>query len=169
MKESKGSKENDIEFELQVNLFIKKLSKSIESFQFNVSIALFYEVYKVFKKALEKKLAKKTLVQNMIKIMKLLIPFTPHLAHECLSSLGEKNFEKWPKINELLIEKDIKIKMPIQINGKTRDILDVKKDLSEREIFELVVKSTKVKKYMQNKKIFRTIFVKNKIVNYIIK
>ena len=45
----------------------------------------------------------------------------------------------------------------------------MKKDLSEREIFELVVKSTKVKKYMENKKIFRTIFVKNKIVNYIIK
>ena len=169
LKESKGSKEDDIKFELQVNLFIKKLSKSIESFQFNVSIALIYEVYRVFKKALENKLGKETLIQNLIKIMKLLIPFTPHLAHECLSALGEKDFEKWPKINESLIEKDIKIKMPIQINGKTRDILDVKKDLSEDEIFELVVKSSKVKKYMENKKIFRTIFVKNKIVNYIIK
>ena len=169
LKESKGSKENDIEFELQVNLFIKKLSKSIESFQFNVSIALFYEVYRVFKKALENKLGKETLIQNLVKIMKLLIPFTPHLAHECLSNLGEKDFEKWPEVNDLLIEKDIKIKMPIQINGKTRGILDVKKDLSEGEIFKLVVKSTKVKKYMESKKIFRTIFVKNKIVNYIIK
>ena len=48
----------------------------------------------------------------MIHVMKLFIPFTPHLAHECLSALGEKNFEKWPDINQSLIEKDIRIKMP---------------------------------------------------------
>ena len=101
--------------------------------------------------------------------MKLLIPFAPHLAHECLSTLGVKTFDKWPTINETLITKDEKIKMPVQINGKTRDILDIKKDLSEKELLEIVTKSIKIKKYTENKKILRTIFVKNKIVNYIIK
>ena len=101
--------------------------------------------------------------------MKLLIPFAPHFAHECLSTLGVKSFNKWPVINESLIKKDEKIKMPVQINGKTRDILDIKKDLSEDELLEIITKSDKIKKYTDNKKILRTIFVKNKIVNYIIK
>ena len=169
LKESNDTKKDGLDFEVQINLFTKKISKSIESFQFNVSIALFYEIYRVLKKALDKKISKKILVRNMIHVMKLFIPFTPHLAHECLSALGEKNFEKWPDINQSLIEKDIRIKMPVQIDGKTRDIIDVEKDLSENEILELAIKSPKIKKYTLNKKILRTIFVKNKIVNYIIK
>ena len=169
LKESNDTKKDGLDFEIQINLFTKKISKSIESFQFNVSIALFYEIYRVLKKALDKKISKKILVRNMIHVMKLFIPFTPHLAHECLSALGEKNFEKWPDINQSLIQKDIRIKMPVQIDGKTRDIIDVEKDLSENEILELAIKSPKIKKYTLNKKILRTIFVKNKIVNYIIK
>ena len=169
LKESNDTKKDGLDFEVQINLFTKKISKSIESFQFNVSIALFYEIYRVLKKALDKKISKKILVRNMIHVMKLFIPFTPHLAHECLSALGEKNFERWPDINQSLIEKDIRIKMPVQIDGKTRDIIDVEKDLSENEILELAIKSPKIKKYTSNKKILRTIFVKNKIVNYIIK
>ena len=169
LKESNDLKKDALDFEVQINLFTKKISKSIESFQFNVSIALFYEIYRVLKKALDKKISKKILVRNMIHVMKLFIPFTPHLAHECLSALGEKNFERWPDINQSLIEKDIRIKMPVQIDGKTRDIIDVEKDLSENEILELAIKSPKIKKYTSNKKILRTIFVKNKIVNYIIK
>ena len=169
LKESNDTKKDGLDFEVQINLFTKKISKSIESFQFNVSIALFYEIYRVLKKALDKKISKKILVKNMIHVMKLFIPFTPHLAHECLSALGEKNFEKWPDINQSLIQKDIRIKMPVQIDGKTRDIIDVEKDLSENEILELAIKSPKIKKYTLNKKILRTIFVKNKIVNYIIK
>ena len=169
LKESNDTKKDGLDFEIQINLFTKKISKSIESFQFNVSIALFYEIYRVLKKALDKKISKKILVKNIIHVMKLFIPFTPHLAHECLSALGEKNFEKWPDINQSLIQKDIRIKMPVQIDGKTRDIIDVEKDLSENEILELAIKSPKIKKYTLNKKILRTIFVKNKIVNYIIK
>ena len=101
--------------------------------------------------------------------MRLLIPFTPHLAFECLSLLGEKKFDTWPEVDETALGKSIKIKMPVQINGKTRDILEVEKDLSEESIIKIVIKSPKIKKYTENKKILRTIFVKNKIVNYIIK
>ena len=68
-----------------------------------------------------------------------------------------------------LLTVDEKIKMPVQINGKTREILDIKKDLSEEEFLVVVLKSPKIKKYLENKKVLRTIFVKNKIVNYIIK
>ena len=62
----------------------------------------------------------------------------------------------------------MQIKLVVQINGKTRDILEVKKDISEKDLNKLTAKSTKLKKYLVDKKISRTIFVKNKIINYII-
>ena len=74
--------------------------KSIEKFQFNVSIALFYEIYKVLKKALEDKVDKKILKKSLTNVMKLIIPFTPHFAHECLRAHGEKSFNKWPIADE---------------------------------------------------------------------
>ena len=59
-------------------------------------------------------------------LMKILIPFTPHIAYECLDVLGIKETKSWPKIMHKLIQKE-KIKMAIQINGKTRDVIEVEK------------------------------------------
>ena len=97
--------------------------------------------------------------------MKLLIPFTPHLAHECLELMGSQNKDDWPKIEKNIFEE---IKLAIQINGKTRDIITTKKDLNEKEINEIILNVSKAKKYIINKKIAKTHFVKNKIINYII-
>ena len=60
------------------------------------------------------------------------------------------------------------IKVAVQVNGKTRDILTVKKDLIEEEIEKIILKDSKAKKYIETKKITKRIFVKNKIINYII-
>ena len=75
---------------------------------------------------------------------------------------------QWPKVNEETV-KNSEIKMVVQINGRTRDVLNVKRNLEEAEISNLVNKSLKANKYIINKKILKTIFVKNKIINYIVK
>ena len=98
--------------------------------------------------------------------MKLMLPITPHLSHECLSLLECNDFNIWPKIDKINIKEEIKL--AIQINGKTRDILPIKKDLDEVEIKDLILKNSKAKKYIENKMIKKTIFVKNKIINYLI-
>ena len=59
--------------------------------------------------------------------------------------------------------------MVVQVNGKTRDVLNVDRNLEESQVDKLVKKSTKASKHMSDRKIVRTIFVKNKIINYIIK
>ena len=102
----------------------------------------------------------------MIKIMKLMIPFTPHLAHECLEVLNCTTMNKWPKINKL--EMIDKVKFVVQINGKMRDILDIKRNLKVEDINKIVNKDSKAKKFLKDKKIIKTIFVNNKIINYII-
>ena len=98
--------------------------------------------------------------------MKLMIPFTPHLAHECLELMKCKKIDEWPEIskNNLLEE----VKLAVQVNGKTRDIINVKKDTNEKEINKLIIKNSKASKYLIDKKVAKVIFVKNKIINFII-
>ena len=56
----------------------------------------------------------------------------------------------------------------VQINGKKRDLLILKKEVSEKEILEKVIKSEKSFKYLKNKEIKKTIYIKNKLINIIL-
>ena len=69
--------------------------------------------------------------------------------------------------NNKSIEKQVKL--AVQVNGKTRDIIEVKTNSTEKEINELIHNSSKARKYLEKSKVIKTIFVKNKILNYIIK
>tara|TARA_Y100000389_G_scaffold204332_1_gene256298 strand:+ start:423 stop:2945 length:2523 start_codon:yes stop_codon:yes gene_type:complete len=162
---SKGDIKLEKEFQTHVNSYVNKIDKSINDFRFNVSIALFYEVYKILNFYLEKKIGSNILKENIIKVMKQMTPFTPHLANECLELMKCKDGNTWPKIEKNSLEK---VKIAIQINGKTRDIISVKENINQQEINDLILKNSKAKKYIQGKKITKVIFVKNKIINYII-
>ena len=72
----------------------------------------------------------------------------------------------WPKISEKTAK--VNINLVIQIDGKTRDVISVKKDLEKSEIEKLSKETKKVGKYLSQKD-SKAIFVKNKIVNYILK
>ena len=56
----------------------------------------------------------------------------------------------------------------MQINGKTRDIIEVNEDATENEVKNIIIKNSKAKKYIIDSEIKKIIFVKNKIINYII-
>ncbi len=163
---SQNDKQSEL-FKKKIDIFIFKIDKSINNFQFNVAIAQFYEVYKFFNETIKKNINSQIVKECLIKIMKLMLPFTPHLSYECLTNLGCKDFNEWPIIDKKVLE-EININMVVQINGKTREVLSVNKDLDERSITSLTKVSEKIKKYLSNKKIKKTIFVKNKIINYII-
>ena len=72
--------------------------------------------------------------------------------------------EAWPTES---VKKKNKSKIAIQINGKTRDIISIDKNLKEEQI-GMIAKKSKAKKFLENKKIIKTIFVKGKIINYVI-
>ncbi|MAW17481.1 MAG: leucine--tRNA ligase [Candidatus Pelagibacter sp. TMED272] len=154
-------------FEEQINLFIYKIDNTIRNFQFNVAIANFYEVYRYFNESLKLKVSKTILLSNIIKIMKLMIPLTPHLAYECLTNLNCREINDWPEINSSFLDK-IKIALVVQVNGKTRDVIKVNKNLEEREVNKLITNTSKAYKHLADKKVKKTIFVKNKIINYIV-
>ena len=91
----------------------------------------------------------------------------PHLANECLEIIGAKNIIKWPIYDQKFIENE-SINIVIQINGKKRGLLNLKKDTDEKELLSLIKKDEKLNKYLESKKIRKQIFVKNKIINLII-
>ncbi len=167
-KNAKDEKDVNVEkkFNLEINSFVKKIDDSIDLFRFNVSIANFYEMFNIFKDNLNKPISAKVFKSNLIKLMKLMIPFTPHLAYECLEMLNCKDVENWPEIDKKNLVSEIKF--AVQVNGKTRDILNVEKNLKEEDINKIIIKKSKAYKYLKDKKVIKTIFIDNKIINYII-
>ena len=164
-KENKSTK--DKEFESTISNYILKITKLINNLQLNVVVANIYEIYNFMNQSLKKEISTKCFRKSLIDLMKILIPFTPHLSHECLELLDEKNIDKWPVIDEESINNQ-KIKIAIQINGKTREVLEVIKDLSKKDAIIYSKKNEKIKKHLLDKKIIKTIFVKNRIINYLI-
>ncbi len=160
--------QTDKEFETKFNNYILKITDLINNFQFNVVIANIYSIYSLFSKAVDEEISNKCLKKNFSNLMRMLIPFTPHLAHECLQQIGELATDKWPEIDQKFILNE-KIKIAIQINGKTKEIIEVKKDLIEKDAISESKKNIKIYDNLKNKEIIKTIFVKNKIINYLLK
>ena len=164
MKKNDMNKNDEEKFVKEIDNYVNKIDIAINNFRFNVAIAQFYELYNYFRDKLDSKLSNKVLKESVIKFMKLMIPFTPHLAYECLELLKCDTFNKWPDVNKNL---QLEVKFAVQINGKTRDIIAIKKDTLENEINDIIKDNFKIKKYFENQKVIKTIFVKNKIINYI--
>ena len=81
--------------------------------------------------------------------------------------IGAISIPIYPTISkEDLIEE--KINLVVQINGKKRAILKVKRDMIEREILEIIKLNQEVKKFINNQKIKKSIFVPNRLINIIL-
>ncbi len=162
-KNKKNTNDNDLD--LKINSYVNKITALINNFNLNVVVANVYEIYNIFNDYLNKDVSSECLKRNLVKLMKILIPFTPHLSHECLEMLDVKDIDRWPTIDKKLIGKE-KIKIAIQFNGKTRDVLEVEKDLSEKEIVKLCESNIKINERLKiNEQ--KIIFVKNRIINFI--
>ncbi len=163
-KEKKESKE---EIEIFTNQCIAKINFALEKFRYNVIIAVFHEIYSFLKKILEENKNYKNLLPNFQKILIVMSPVIPHLSSECLNIFGlEKNLN-WPKVDEKYLKSDERI-IVIQINGKKRNIITITKEMEEKELIAKIKEMKLVDKYIDNKKISKIIYVKNKLINIII-
>ena len=156
----------DNEFNLKINSFLNKVTTSIENFNLNVVVANVYEIYNLFNTNIEKEISNECLKKNIIKLMKVLIPFVPHLANECLEIHKIKDKNEWPVVDKKLVLEE-KIKLAVQINGKTRDIIEIKKNLNQNEVVRICKSMSKVKNKILENEIKKVIFVENRIINFI--
>ena len=97
-----------------------------------------------------------------------MMPLIPHFASECLQDLKDNSIQKWPKADKKFLDEE-NINFVIQINGKKKLILNTSKGISEEMLIKMIKNDNKTNQLLQNKKIIRSIFVKNKLINLIIK
>tara|TARA_B100000900_G_scaffold403934_1_gene411635 strand:- start:2859 stop:5273 length:2415 start_codon:yes stop_codon:yes gene_type:complete len=163
--------DNKISDEISIftNQIINKITINLENFHYNVIIANFHEIYNFLNKIIKmENLDPKILKDNYIKILCVMRPVLPHLITECLFNLNIKDVNMWPEIDQkYLVEKFVNI--VVQINGKKRSLINCKKDISESDLIKIIDDNADLKKYFENKKVLKHIYVKNKIINYIIK
>ena len=128
--EKDHKKDHDEEILKFTNKLTKKITENLESFSYNKIVANLHEMYSFINKQVDKKYSKKTLNENYKKMLILMSPVIPHFANECLNMMGENNNLNWPSYNkDMLVESDVEI--VIQINGKKRGLLKVKRDMNE--------------------------------------
>ena len=159
-----GSEGNDLtKF---TNQLINKITQNLEKFHYNVIVANFYEMYNFLIKEIDKPIKKEILIENYKKILILMNPFIPHFSNECLNTINENQIN-WPKISKKdLIEEDINF--VVQINGKKRAILKIKRDVVEKEILEIIKTNLEIEKFLKDQSIKKSIFVPNRLINIIL-
>ncbi len=143
---------------------IKKVTKDFENFHFNTAISALMEYLNVIvtKKEIEKDLFETLVI--------LLAPITPHLSEELWEMMGNKESifkTTWPKFDPKLVQED-KITLAIQINGKLRGTIEVDKEIAEKEAIKLAKENENVGKFLKGKKVKKEIFVKGKLVSFVV-
>tara|TARA_B100001765_G_scaffold10546_1_gene6160 strand:- start:116 stop:649 length:534 start_codon:yes stop_codon:yes gene_type:complete len=150
------------------NQLIDKVTKNLEKFNYNVIVANFYETYNFMNKEIDQSLNSKDLLINYKKILFLMVPLIPHFAFECLENLKETGNKDWPIANKKFLTSN-NVNIVIQINGKKKSIINTIKGINEEDLIGQVKNDIKIKKIIDNKNIIKSIFIKDKLINLIIK
>jgi len=148
---------------------IKKVSEDIELLSFNTAIAQMM----IFVNELTS--AETRPVTAVRTLLVLLCPFAPHLAEELWNRLdsrfpGLKGLaceQQWPEWNDAYLVED-EVEIIIQINGKLRDKIIVRKDSGKAELERIALASPKVKEATREKPVRKLIVVPNKLVNIVV-
>tara|TARA_A100000164_G_C21699619_1_gene672899 strand:- start:403 stop:786 length:384 start_codon:yes stop_codon:yes gene_type:complete len=126
-----------------------------------------YETYNFLTKLNSEKISSVALKDCYKKILIIFSPIIPHFTSECLDQIGLDSSLKWPDYNKKLLVNET-CKIVIQINGKKRELVEVKNDISQEDLVEIIFKNVNLKKYIENKEIKKKIFVPNRLINIII-
>ena len=147
------------------NYTIKKCEEDYEKLSFNTAIAqMMIFVNEVSKEDIVP-------LEYIRGFLKLLNPICPYLTEEFYQrffNVDTITYEKFPVCDESKLEDDFKT-IGVQVNGKLRSTVDVFNDDTEEDIFNKVLNDSKIKTYIDDKTIVKKIYIKDKIVNIVVK
>ena len=154
--------------EAMIHKTIKKVSEDIESLKLNTAIAaLMTLVNEFYSNGLTK--------GDLEYLILMLSPFAPHIAEEMWELIGSAERSgkmamqmAWPKYEEAKTI-DAEHEMAVQVNGKLRSTIIVANDADEQTIIAAACADEKIQRQLQGMEIVKTIVVKNRIVNLILK
>ena len=144
---------------------VKKVTEDYDKLAFNTAISQMM----IFINAVYKEdVFPKEYAEGLIKLLN---PIAPFITEEIWEMLGHDHtiaYEQWPTYNEAkTINEEIEI--GVQVNGKLRGTIKVKKDEEKSQIESIALQEENVKKHIENKEIIKVIVVQNRIVNIVVK
>ena len=160
-------KDSSINLVKFTNQFIKKMTNGLTNFSYNIIIANLHEMCSYLNKEIENKYKRETILENYKKILISMMPIIPHFSNECLNLINLNKNLNWPDYDESLLVEDF-VNIVVQINGKKRGLINVKKNILEDEVLEIINKDINMEKYLKNNVIKKKIFIPNKLINIII-
>lgn len=152
------------DLEILINKTIKKVSDDYENLKYNTAIAALMELLNEFRK--KDKITKK----DFSTYLTLLYPVAPHVTSELFKEVFDSYVydEDWPSYDENKLTENT-VTIPVQILGKTKDTIDVDREINEEDLVELIKSKDEFKKYLEGKNIVKVIYIKEKIINLIVK
>ena len=147
---------------------IKKVTEDIDQLKMNTAIAaMMTMVNEFYSNGLSK--------GNLEQLLLLLSPFAPHIVEEMwelegfAAKYGKMAMQMpWPEFDHAKTV-DAEREMAVQVNGKLRTTITVATDADEDTILAAAMADEKIKRQMEGKQLVKTILVKNKLINLIIK
>jgi len=106
----------------------------------------------------------------MKKFLVILSPFAPHIAEELWQEMGHKDsiyHSKWPEIKNIKNSETTNI--TVMVNGKTRATVQINSEKTEKQIIDMAKAETNVQKYLEGKKIVKSIYITGKVVSFVVK
>ena len=147
---------------------IKKVTEDLDAMRFNTAISAMMMF-------VNEAITWETKPVSVLKtFLQLLAPFSPHLAEELWTKLATGNsqpasnlpYAEWPKFDAaLLVESEIEI--PVQVNGKLRDVIKVSVDATVAELEALALANEKAMPYLEGKTIKKIIALPKRMVNIV--
>tara|TARA_Y100001970_G_scaffold244784_1_gene311255 strand:+ start:9272 stop:11767 length:2496 start_codon:yes stop_codon:yes gene_type:complete len=157
--------------EVKFDKIINDITINIERFHFNKCVAKIYEYVNLLSKLMnDAEISKEELFPVLKNLAIVIHPFVPHVSEEVWHNIGSKGLcatAKWP-ITKKVFEVEF-IKIPIQVNGKTRTVIKINESDEKESVLRKVFSDHKIVKHTKNKEIIKKIFVKNKVVNIVVK
>jgi len=150
--------------ELAMNRAIKKVGSDIENLKFNTAIATLMALVNDFYEKPPSRGDIKTLLT-------MLSPFAPHICEELWEIQGFEGYaatQSWPEYDESKTI-DSQCEIAIQVLGKLRSTIKVPLNCDDEFVIKTAKADEKISRYIDGKEIVRTIVVKNKLVNLIVK
>lgn len=153
-----------------VHFSIKKVSEDIENLNFNTAIS---QLMILSNELIN---TKEVPLQAVATLLQLLEPFAPHLSEEIYEKLSLKfnkldkktlTEQNFPVYNKQYLEEQ-ELTIIVQVNGKVRDKVTAKKDISDEDLKSVALNCNNVKKYVNDKKYKKIIVVKGRLVNIVI-
>ena len=147
---------------------VKAVSEGVSGFRFNSAIAKLYAfVATVRDHGAAGGAARREALSALVR---LIAPFTPHLAEECWTRLGEEGMvldAPWPEYDPALAADD-EVVLPIQVNGKRRGEIRVARGLEPAAVEAIVMADPDVQARLEGQTVRKIVVVKDRIVNLVV-